>query len=210
MLSPSQPSPPRPTPRNERGRFTPTPPLDIQDDSQIPELEAAIKKGPCTMILVHADWCGHCQNYKPMWSELENTPGRIANIARVKETVFPNIPSISKAKIQGYPSVVVLTPKGDIEQYPVEGSSEMTHAVPFMRDMGQMQAVLRQSTPSHKAHRKPKPKTLLNRVVNTVRKTVTPPLRYVSNTLFGTKSYKSPKKTRGGTRRNRRGRTRRA
>lgn len=188
-------------PRNERGRFLPTPPLDIQDASQIPELEAAIKKGPATMILVHADWCGHCQTYKPTWSDLENTPGRIANIARVKETVFPQIPSISNAKIQGYPSVVVVTPEGDVEEFPVEGSTETTNAVPFMRDIPKMSKELRQPT-VHKKHKRT-PKSLLNRVVNSVRKTVVRPLQRASNSLFGAKSYKSPKKTRGGTRRNR-------
>lgn len=192
--------------RNERGRFLSTPPLDIQTEAQIPELEAAIKKGPVTMILVHADWCGHCQTYKPTWSDLENTPGRIANIARVKETVFPHIPSISNAKIQGYPSVVVVTPEGDIEEFPVEGSSDTTNAVPFMRDIAKMTKELQQ--PSVKKSPKRKSKTLLNRVVNTVRKTVVRPLQRATNSLFGAKSYKSPKKTRGGTRRNRR--TRRA
>jgi len=193
-------------PRNERGRFTPTPPLDIQEESQIPELEAAIQNGPATMILVHADWCGHCQTYKPSWSELENTPGRVANIARVKDTVFPKIPSIAKAKIQGYPSVVVLSPRGEIEQFPVEGSpAEVTNAVPYMRDMEKMKKELRQPS-AHKKHRA-KPKTVLNRVVNSVRKTVFRPLQKATNSLFGAKSYKSPKKILGGTRRNRRGRS---
>lgn len=192
--------------RNNRGRFLPTPPLDITDPSQIPELEAAIKNGPATMILVHADWCGHCQTYKPTWSDLENTPGRVANIARVKETVFPKVPSLSKAKIQGYPSVVVVTPEGEIEEFPVEGSSETTNAVPFMRDTDKMKEELRVPKRRSKGKRA-SPKSFLGRVVNTVRKTVTPPLQYVSKSLFGTKSYKAPKRTRGGTRRNHRSRT---
>ena len=101
-----------------------------------------------TFVLVYADWCGHCQMYKPMWKKLTETPGRVANMAAVQETVFSKVPSISKAKIQGYPSVIKVHPDGAIESYNVNG--ETTNAIDStkMRDINSMRAEISNNSPT--------------------------------------------------------------
>jgi thiol-disulfide isomerase/thioredoxin len=127
--------------RNKRGRFVSSTPVNVTDDSKITKVEALIHQGPVTFVLVYADWCGHCQRYKPTWKELEKTPGRTANIVSVRDDMLPKIPAIANAKIQGYPSVIKVTPTGDIEEYDVS-DTEKTNAVPFMRDMSEMKKEL--------------------------------------------------------------------
>ena len=58
--------------------------LDVRSDSDIPALKDMMGgKGGC-MILVYADWCGHCHKYMPFFeNELEQIPGRTVNMAKV-------------------------------------------------------------------------------------------------------------------------------
>jgi thiol-disulfide isomerase/thioredoxin len=124
--------------RNNRGRFAAHKPIDVRKESQIPALEAMIVAGPTTFILIHADWCGHCQHYKPTWNDFEKTPGRTANIASIHYDMMEKVPAIANAKIQGYPSVIKVEPNGNIEEYKVPGSQETTNALPEMRDVDTM------------------------------------------------------------------------
>jgi thiol-disulfide isomerase/thioredoxin len=128
--------------RNNRGRFTPSKPMDVRTMEQIPQLQALIHNGPITFILIHADWCGHCQTYKPKWKEFENTPGRKANIAAVHHDMMEKIPAIANAKIEGYPSVIKVEPNGAISEYVVPGTGSTTNAVPFMREEAKMKREL--------------------------------------------------------------------
>ena len=127
-----------PATRNSRGRFAPSKPLDVRSPEQASELEEMIKAGPLALILVYADWCGHCHKYMPTWKKFEKTPGRTANIAKVHHDMLENVPTIKDAKIQGYPSVIRVEPSGKITDYKVPGSPEVTNAMPIMRDEAAM------------------------------------------------------------------------
>ncbi len=130
--------------RNTTGRFrSPTTSergVDIRSESDVGTLESMLKNGNPTLILIYADWCGHCHRYIPTWEKLESTPGRTANMARVHHDMQEKIPSIKDAKIQGYPSVIKVLPDGRIETYESEGGA--TNAMPTMRDEEAMKTEL--------------------------------------------------------------------
>ena len=116
----------------------PSEPIDVRKVEQAKKAEALIQTGPVTLVLVYADWCGHCHKYLPKWKEMGKTKHRKANIISVHHDMMDKIPSLRSAKIQGYPSVVKLSPQGQMTQYKVPNSSEMTNALPHMRDMTKM------------------------------------------------------------------------
>lgn len=137
--------------RNVRGRFQPTNPVDIRSEDTIPELENLITTGPITFVLIYADWCGHCVNYKPTWNKYAKTPGRKANIASVHYDMKDKIPAIKNAKIEGYPSVIEVEPSGKIREYRAPGSTASTNAIPFMRDEKAMKEALTVAAATAKA-----------------------------------------------------------
>ena len=219
--------------RNSFGRFSPSKPVHVRKPEQVPELESLIHMGPVTFILVHADWCGHCQTYKPKWKEFETTPGRIANIASVHHDMMEKIPSIANAKIEGYPSVIKVEPSGAISEYKVPGSGTTTNAVPFMREETKMvKELTSQAAPMDTGV--PGPQAGIRNVEETLSKEgmiATPQRGGFANSVLGslvgalqqagpaavlmfanamlpkrsTKTYKSPKRSsrRASTRRNR-------
>jgi thiol-disulfide isomerase/thioredoxin len=106
--------------------------ISVRTPDEIEDLEKAIKVGPVIFVFVHADWCGHCQTYKPIWQELENAPGRQANMAMIHHDMVEKSPTLKNAKIPGYPTVLKVYPDGRIEDYDEKGSK--TNAVPNIRD----------------------------------------------------------------------------
>jgi len=122
---------------NKAANATPNPNISVRSPEEVKDLESLIKTGPVTLVLVHADWCGHCQTYKPMWSDLENVPGRTANMAMIHHDMVEKSPTLKNAKIPGYPTVLKVYQNGHIEEYKGEEKGK-TNAVPNMRDMTTM------------------------------------------------------------------------
>lgn len=115
--------------------------VSVRSPEQIEQLENLVVTGPITFILVHADWCGPCQRYKPQWKELFDIPGRTANMAMIHHDMVENSPMLKNAKIPGYPSVLKVFPNGHIETYKDE-SNKPTNAVPNIRDSVNMKKEL--------------------------------------------------------------------
>jgi thiol-disulfide isomerase/thioredoxin len=111
--------------------------ISVRSPEELEQLEKMIQVGPVTFVFVHADWCRHCQTYKPIWNELLNIPGRSANMGMIHHDMVEKSQLLKGAKIPGYPTVLKVFPNGHIEKYKGQ-NSEMTNAVPNMRDAESM------------------------------------------------------------------------
>jgi thiol-disulfide isomerase/thioredoxin len=125
--------------RSTMGRLLP--PIDITEESQLSELDKRIECGPKTLVYVNAKWCGHCQKYNSTMEMLEKLPERSIQIARVGDTVFPKS-SLSSAKIEGYPTLMLVDKTGNVETFKTE-DGEVTNAIPDHTNVQKMTALVR-------------------------------------------------------------------
>ena len=101
--------------------------VDVRSKDDVKDLERDIKVGPITIVLVYADWCGHCTRFKEnVWSKLMSKPRKV-NLASVHHDQLTNT-SLRDAKITGYPSVLVVGKDGKPAVFKSEG--EATNAMP--------------------------------------------------------------------------------
>jgi len=54
-----------------------------------------------TLTLIKAEWCGHCQRFKPEWEELQKT----YNEVQYKTIDSENKEQLSKYEFKGFPSI---------------------------------------------------------------------------------------------------------
>jgi thiol-disulfide isomerase/thioredoxin len=98
------------------------PPLDVRSDKDLSELKRRIKMGKITIILVYADWCGHCHHIMPHFDAASNTPGRTIQSVKVNDTMLDKVnQSINREinqnakpyKVEGYPSILLVDQNGN-------------------------------------------------------------------------------------------------
>jgi hypothetical protein len=89
--------------------------IDVRSKSDIPQFESMLKVGP-VLVLVYADWCGHCTRFKQnMWDEVANSDMKTMNTAAVHYDMVDKT-SMNKTPIEGYPTLfeVKPTPKENV------------------------------------------------------------------------------------------------
>ena len=89
--------------------------VDVRSKSDIPKFESMVKTGP-VLVLVYADWCGHCQRFKQnMWDEVAKSENKAMNTAAVHYDMVENT-SMAQTPIEGYPTLfeVKATPKENV------------------------------------------------------------------------------------------------
>jgi thioredoxin-like negative regulator of GroEL len=85
--------------------------VDVRSTKDVRGLEQIIKSGPITIVLIYADWCGHCTRFKEdVWSKLLNSSHR-ASLASIHHDQLEKT-VLKDAKIKGYPSVLVVGKDG--------------------------------------------------------------------------------------------------
>jgi len=127
---------PRRTARRQSTTGSILPPIDVRSKGSIGELMKRINKGPLTIVLVYADWCGHCHHFMPHFDKAAANSGRSVQAVKVNETMMSAVNDAIQQKnhnaksinVEGYPSVLLVGQDGnEISQIePVKDTDAMT------------------------------------------------------------------------------------
>jgi thiol-disulfide isomerase/thioredoxin len=108
----------------------------VRSKGQIGELMKRISKGPLTIMLVYADWCGHCHHFMPHFDKAAKNSNRSIQAVKVNDTMMSAVNEAIKGKnhnaksinVEGYPSVMLVGQDGnEISQIePVKNTEVMT------------------------------------------------------------------------------------
>ena len=116
--------------------------MDIETEDDIKNLAANMKQFMVVLLFIHADWCGHCQTFKPTWEEYKTMAGRNIPMIKVNEKVLSKTP-FSGAKVEGFPSLALYSPKdGSFGKFKGQNGDE-TNSIPNIRDKVTMVKLLK-------------------------------------------------------------------
>ena len=120
-------------------------PMDVRSPKDIPAFEDMLSGGPMAVVLVYADWCGHCDTYKKnVWSPLKSMSNRTVNLASVHHDQLEKT-SLQGSKIDGYPSILVVGK--DKKPATFNTRSGETNAMPNTSEVSTMKSLITTPVP---------------------------------------------------------------
>ncbi len=94
--------------KKKTARRSGTASLNITSLGQMSALKKLMKNTSVIMVFIYADWCGHCQRFKPEWKNLEKMPNRNVSMVSIRDDVFPKSPLKDNVQVEGYPTVAIV------------------------------------------------------------------------------------------------------
>jgi thiol-disulfide isomerase/thioredoxin len=122
--------------------------VDVTKTGDIPQLSDILKKNKFIIVLVWANYCGHCHTFKDqVWNKLLANKQRKAGLASIHydqlETAPPSIPK----KVPGYPTVLFIGKNGVPMKFKDERTGSSTFEYPNSRDVTKMTEISESEDP---------------------------------------------------------------
>jgi len=98
-------------------KHIPSPSMKVEHFADGGDVDLTPNGDETVVALYSANWCPHCQDYKPMWGKMKGSG--VATTKSGKKVRFVDVdctdgahPSCKDYKVEGYPTVVAITASG--------------------------------------------------------------------------------------------------
>jgi thiol-disulfide isomerase/thioredoxin len=82
--------------------------IDVRSKNMIGNFEQLLGKGPLTLVLIYADWCGACHRFRDeVWSPLTQLKNATMNRAAIREDMIANT-SLANVERKFYPTLLLV------------------------------------------------------------------------------------------------------
>jgi hypothetical protein len=114
--------------------------IDVKTIEDVAKLIEHIKNNIVTLVLIYADWCGHCGTFKDsIWKKLAAMKNRKVAMAQVNEKVMEHLKNhIPNLNIDGYPTNILVGNDLKAATLVDKETGQTTNALPNTRDMASM------------------------------------------------------------------------
>lgn len=120
------------------GRMFPYVDVSTNDKKKVNTFLDMIKSGRTIIVLVYANWCGHCHTFKPIFDKAAsagNTKVAAAIESEALSTINASLPK--PISVEGYPTVIAIGDKGNqiAEMSTPMGSDAVTQLKNVMKNL---------------------------------------------------------------------------
>ena len=82
--------------------------IDVRSKNMIGNFEQLLGRGPLTLVLIYADWCGACLRFRDeVWSPLTQLKNATMNRAAIREDMIANT-SLANVERKFYPTLLLV------------------------------------------------------------------------------------------------------
>ena len=90
---------------------------DFQNGGSAVYIKKTITQNNPGMLLIYADWCGHCQRFKPIFNEIHSKIGKSFSCVSINDVELERGPELAKAlAFRGFPTIKFFDQNGKITQ----------------------------------------------------------------------------------------------
>ena len=91
--------------------------VNVNGAADIPKLVDILKKNKTVIVLIWADYCGHCHTFKDqVWNKLSSNKNRKAGLASIHYDQLETTPASIPKKVSGYPTVLYVGENGEHQE----------------------------------------------------------------------------------------------
>lgn len=114
--------------------------LKVDSADKIASMEALLKKGSITFVLIYADWCGACTRFKEnIWNPMCNKSARHSRMAVRDDMVGKT--SLASANFDYLPSLLVVDENGKMQSFKTPEGKD-TNAMPTPQSLQEMNTIV--------------------------------------------------------------------